>query len=158
MRDFFLGLLSGLLLAGATGWYWFVGRKAEPVRRAQTKMATGLEHVVDKVEAKLDAFQLRGTDIKEDLARTGQVVRRNVRAFGTNVADATADTRITATVKAKLIADHDLSAWHIAVSTTEGRVTLSGTVQTHDQIGKATLLALDTAGVREVMSTLKVKQ
>ncbi len=157
MREFFMGLLSGLLLAAVTGWYWFVGRKTEPVQHAQVKVATEIELMVDKMEAKLDAFELRGSDIKEDLAHTGQVMRRNVRAFGAGVVDATTDTRITATVKAKLIANKELSGWNIAVSTSESRVTLSGTVETHDQIGKAMLVAMETAGVREVMSTLKVK-
>ncbi len=158
MRDFIMGLLAGILLTCVTGWYWFAVRKSHHVQHAQEKVATGIAHVVDKMEAKLDAFQLRGSDIKEELARTGQVVRRNVRAFGANVADATADARITATIKAKLIADKDLSAWQIAVSTTDGRVTLSGTVQTHDQIGRAMLLAMETAGVRDVKSTIQVKK
>lgn len=157
MRDFFTGLLAGVLLTCATGWYWFVGRKTEPVQHAQQKVASGLEHVADEMGAKLEAFELRGTDIKEDLARTGQVVRRTVRSASSAVVDATADARITATIKAKLIADKELSGWNIAVSTTDCRVTLSGTVQTHDQIGKAMLLAMETAGVREVMSTLRVK-
>lgn len=158
MRDFVMGLLAGLLLAGVTGWYWVAGRKAAPVQRAQQQMATGLEHAVDKLGTKLEAFELRGADIKEDLARTGQVARRRARAISATVTDATSDARITAAIKAKLIADKELSAWNITVSTTDAVVTLSGTVPSHDQIGRAMLLAMETAGVQEVLSTLKVKQ
>ncbi|MGQ9695827.1 MAG: BON domain-containing protein [Thermodesulfobacteriota bacterium] len=56
-----------------------------------------------------------------------------------------------------LAADPDLSALSISVSTAAGRVTLSGTVGSPELIGKAVALALETEGVREVVSTLKVK-
>ena len=62
-----------------------------------------------------------------------------------------------AEVKRKLLADPDLSALDVSVNTTNGRVTLSGTVSAADQIGKSMLLALETDGVREVVSTLQVK-
>jgi osmotically-inducible protein OsmY len=58
---------------------------------------------------------------------------------------------------AKLAADPDLSVFSISVATTAGRVTLSGTVASPELIGKATALALETDGVREVVSTLQVK-
>lgn len=148
-----MGMISGLLLAGATGWYWAKVRKTDKVRQAQEQVATHIEQAVDKVQAKLVAFELRGSDIKADLARSGEVVRQSAREFG----EATTDTRITAAIKTKLLADRDLSAWSIAVNTTDGVVTLAGTVQTPEQIGRATLLALETAGVRKVKSTLQVK-
>lgn len=147
MRDFFIGLLVGIFLTGATGWYFAVARKHPKVK-----------HTWDVIDAKMTAWHLRGEDIKEELAATGKVLRRSVREAGTALADASADAAITAKVKAKLALDRDLSALAISVNTTDGRVTLAGNVASHDQIGKAMLCALETDGVREVVSTLTVKR
>ena len=106
---------------------------------------------------KIRDLHLRPEDIKDELARTGQVVRREAVKAGQAIADATADARTTAAIKAKLLASRDLSALNISVNTTAGVVTLSGTVSSSENIGKAILLAMDTSGVREVVSTLQVK-
>ena len=102
-------------------------------------------------------LHLRPEDIKDELARTGQVVRRAANEAGHAIADATADARITAAIKAKLLASRDLSALKISVNTTAGVVTLSGAVASSEHISKAILLAMETDGVREVVSTLQVK-
>jgi osmotically-inducible protein OsmY len=83
-------------------------------------------------------------------------VRRKARDIGEAAADAAVDARATAAIKTKLAADPDLSALRISVSTTAGRVTLSGMVSSYEFIGKAMAMALDTEGVREVISTLQV--
>jgi len=57
-----------------------------------------------------------------------------------------------------MLADRELSALSISVNTTEGVVTLSGTVSSSENVSKAMLLAMETDGVREVISTLQVKQ
>ncbi|NQU10507.1 BON domain-containing protein [bacterium] len=157
LKEFFVGLLTGVLLTLCTGWYLFVARRQSAVRDAQVRVAQSIEQAATTLAARLDTFELRGSDVREDLQRTGQVVRRKARALGAAVADGTVDTRITGIIKAKLLADRELSAWNISVTTADGRVTLAGTVSTHDQIGRAVLTALETDGVREVMSTLQVK-
>jgi hypothetical protein len=157
MRDFFIGLGVGIALTVATGWYFGVARKTPAVRQAQDSVAAGLHHAADSIESRLEAFELRGTDIKDDLQRTGEVVRRKAREVGSAVADAAGDARITATIKGKFLADRQLSAWNISVNTTDGRVTLAGRVSTHNQVGRAMLLALETGGVREVKSTIQVR-
>src|SRR5438552_12397092 len=111
----------------------------------------------DTGQEKLRVFDLRPEQVKDDLARTGQVVRRKSREAGQAIADATADARITAAIKAKLVGSSDLSGLSISVNTTGGIVTLSGTVPTAEHISKAMLLAMDTDGVTEVISTLQVK-
>jgi osmotically-inducible protein OsmY len=55
------------------------------------------------------------------------------------------------------VGDSALSVLNISVSTTDGRVTLSGTASSAEDIRKAMALAADTDGVREVASTLQVK-
>jgi hyperosmotically inducible protein len=102
-------------------------------------------------------LELRPEQIKDDLARTGRVVRRKARETGQAIADATADARVTTAIKAKLVANRELSALSISVNTTGGIVTLSGTVPSPEAIGKAMLLAMDTDGVSEVICTLQVK-
>jgi hyperosmotically inducible periplasmic protein len=73
------------------------------------------------------------------------------------LADSTADARITAAIKRKLLTNKDTSALNISVNTTAGVVTLSGPVGSTDEISKAMVLAMDTEGVRRVISTMQVK-
>ena len=157
MKEFFIGLVVGTILTAATGWYFTAGRYRPGVRHAQDATATAMQHTVETIEAKLVAWHLTGPEIEAELTKTGKVVRRQMRDFGTGVADVASDTRISTTIKSKLALDKELSARSIAVSTTDGHVTLSGNVTNSKLIGKAISLALETDGVREVSSTLKVK-
>jgi hypothetical protein len=111
----------------------------------------------DATQEELRSLKLRTEDIKDELARTGQVIRQKAHETGQAVSDAAADSRATAAIKGKLVADPDLSALSISVNTTDGVVTLSGTVDSEDRIGKAMLLALETDNVQQVVSTLQVK-
>jgi len=109
------------------------------------------------IQDQLKVLDLRPQTIQDELARTGRVVRRTARDAGKIVADATADARITGAIKAKLLGSRNLSALSISVNTTNGIVTLSGTAPSPEAIGQAMLLAMETDGVREVISTLQVK-
>ena len=146
MKDFLIGLLVGAFLTAGTGWYFVVGRSNPRVA-----------HAWDVVDAQLTAWHLRGDDVREELGHTGRVLRRQVSDFGAVMASASSDTAITAKIKAKYTIERDLSVFGISVNTTDGRVTLAGNVTSHQQIGKAMLIALETDGVREVNSTLQVK-
>jgi len=146
MKGFFIGLLVGVVLTAGTGWYLVVGRSDPRVA-----------HAWDVVDAQLTAWHLRGDDVRDELGRTGRVLRRQVGDFGVAMASASSDTAITAKIKAKYAIEHNLSAFGISVNTTDGRVTLAGNVTSHEQIGRAMLIALETDGVREVNSTLQVK-
>lgn len=156
MKEFFAGFLLGIVLTAATGAY-FVFHKHERVQRAQDATASALQHAGDVIEAKLAAWHLSSDDIQRELTETGKVVRRQASEFGATVADAASDAKITAKIKAKYALDKELSALGISVSTTDGRVTLSGNVPSTKQISREMMLALETDGVREVSSTLKVK-
>jgi hyperosmotically inducible protein len=111
----------------------------------------------DAIQEKMKDLKLGPQDIKDELARTGQVVRRKAEEAGHAIADATADARITAAIKAKLLTNRDLSGLSISVNTTDGVVTLSGAVPSIDAISKAMVVALDTDGVKQVISALQVK-
>jgi len=166
MRGFFNGLVLGVIL-GAAG-YWFIQNKAREhpaaEQRAETAAAQARSsvgeagrHLSDALKAKLETLDLRSGQIKDELSRTGKIVRHKATDLGEKVADAAADARIVADIKAKYTVDSDLSVWKISVSSDQGHVALSGTVSAEEDIGKAVALALDADGVRDVTSTLAVK-
>ncbi len=166
MRRFFNGLVLGIIL-GAAG-YWFIETKArqhpeaqqraaDAAAQAQTAAGEAAQHLSEALKAKLETLDLRSEQIKEELERTGKIVRRKTHDLGAEVADAATDARIVAAIKVKYAADPDLSVWNISVSCDQGRVTLSGTVSAKDNIGKAVALALEVEGVRDVTFTIAVK-
>jgi hyperosmotically inducible periplasmic protein len=157
MKAFLIGWLVGALVGGLGVWYFMEGREKPAIRHAQDATAAVIERAVDAAKVRLVAWHLTGDDIKDELASTGKVVRRSARDAGAAIADATADARITARIKARLVSDRELSAWNISVNTTDGHVTLAGTVSSHELIGRAMLLALETDGVRDATSNLHVK-
>lgn len=152
-----LALIVGIFIGAAVVWYF--GSQQGQSRSATTaaQLENAAKSARDAVEAKLRVLDLRTNDIKDELARGGQIVRRKAREAGQAIANATADARVTAAIKGKLLANRDLSALSISVNTTAGIVTLSGTVPSTEAISKAMLLAMETNGVREVISTLQVK-
>jgi hyperosmotically inducible protein len=152
MKNFIIGLFFGAILLIAAIWYY--GDKNSHAEKAKQELQHAADQTKEFVEDKLN---LTADNIKEELARTGKVVRRKAQAAETAVADAAADARITATIKAKLLRDPALSAISISVSTKDGRVALSGTASSPENIRKAMQLALETDGVHEVASSLQVK-
>ena len=164
MRGFVLGLLFGLIIA--IGFWYLSGSRGRPtLKQAQKQAQTAAEkthkaasEAAERLEGKLEALNLTPDEIKKELERTGKVVRREASECGQNVANRASDAKITAEIKAKYANDPDLSVWDISVSTSGGYVTLAGTVNSPRLIGKAILLALQTHGVRNVVSTLRVKK
>jgi hyperosmotically inducible protein len=151
MKKFVVGFIFGIMVAVAAVWY-FGDQTSHGNQSGGTAAQTR-----EIVENKLDSLKLSASNIQEELARTGQVVREKAQDAGKAIADATADARITALIKSKLVASPDLSALSISVNTTDRRVTLSGTASSADNIGKAIQLAMGTDGVNEVISTMQVK-
>ena len=100
-------------------------------------------------EMKSKAEEMAG-DAKTATAEAGSAVAGAVNEAG----QAVSDTSITAQVKAKLIAADQLDGSAIDVSTTEGRVTLSGTVANEAARALAAELAQAVAGVKSVDNQL----
>src|SRR5581483_3317950 len=123
---FLLGLIVGIILVVAVVWYYADQRHNSTAQDAKSRIESSATWIKETVQTNWK--NLRTEDIKEELARTGRVVRQKAQDAGHAVADATADARITAAIKAKILANPDLSALSISVNTTGGRVTLSGTV------------------------------
>jgi hyperosmotically inducible periplasmic protein len=166
MRGFFSGLILGII-AGAVG-FWFVQKKANEHPEAQQRYEQSAAQLRDNAEdaahnlgdamrAKLDTLDLQPDQIKDELAKDGQIVRRKAEDIGDKATDATSDTRAVTEIKAKYAEDKTLSAWDISVSCDQGHVKLSGTVSSTEDIGRAMAIALDADGVRDATSTLVVK-
>ena len=153
----FLALVLGVAFGAAAVWFYSTYRNDPRMRSAEQKVENAAKTTRDAAQDKLRALHLSSEDIKDELARTGRVVRREASEAGHAIADATADARITGAIKTKLLASRDLSALNISVNTTAGVVTLSGFVSSAELISKAILLAMETDGVHEVISTLQVK-
>jgi len=156
MRRFFFGFILGLVVGA--GGYWYLGRdKAErDFATARDQVANGADKMKTSIREKI--ADIKTEDIREELNRTGMIVREKTKQAGQAIADATANARITGTIKSKLIAEPGISALNINVDTTDGLVTLSGTAKSEEEVAKAVKIALETEGVHKVVSTLQVKQ
>jgi len=154
----FIMLVVGVLIGAGAVWFYGTRQGKSTVQATGEQIETATKSARDAVQEKLRVFDLRPEQVKEDLAKTGQVVRRKARQAGQAIADATVDARTTAAIKGKLLANRDISALSISVNTTAGVVTLSGTVNSPEDISKAMMIAMDTEGVSEVVSTLQVKR
>ncbi|MBI3867233.1 MAG: BON domain-containing protein [Verrucomicrobia bacterium] len=151
MKAFFCFLLG--VAAGFAGhWYLYQPKSTDAVADAKEKVRGAATSLGRSLQGSFD-----GERIKDELARTGKVIREKAKKAGEAIADAAANARITAVVKAKLVQDSGLAAFNIGVDTTDGVVTLSGHVASADEIAKAMALTLETDGVYKVVSTLQVK-
>jgi osmotically-inducible protein OsmY len=166
MRAFFNGLVLGIICGAAI--YWYVQKKAGEHPEAQQRYeqaaadtasnaAVTTHSMADALRDKLDTLDLNTDQIKDELAKTGQVVRRKAQDIGDAAVSAASDARAVTEIKAKYAMDSSLSVWKISVSCDQGHVKLSGTVSSPDDIAKAVALALEADGVRDVTSTLQVK-
>jgi len=153
----FLALTIGILIGAAGLWFYNSSQGRASMQAAENQIGNAAKSAQNALEDKLRILDLRTNDFKDELARTGQIVRRKARETGQAIADAAADARITTTIKGKIIANRELPALSISVNTTQGIVTISGAVGSTEDISKVILLAFETDGVREVISTLQVK-
>lgn len=114
----------------------------------------------EKVDEKFDqaeqAFDKAGEKIQEGAEQVGGAIQEGAERVETEMAPVLDDAGVTAKVKARLMADPEVNAFHIDVDTLEGRVTLSGKVENADQKAEAEKLARRTEGVREVVNQLQV--
>ena len=94
--------------------------------------------------------------IAQELRATGRVVRRKVSEAGRRLEEGTRDARTTAKLKARFALDPELKAREIDIGTTDGRVTLKGVVDSHEEVARAIRMAVEEDDVLEVTSTLQV--
>ncbi len=155
MKALFFFLIGAI--AGAVALHLYRSSSSRPAAAESAPLAQARDAATsahDSVSDRLREWKLTPADIKADLARTGQVVRTKAQVVGARIDDA----RVVTVIKAQYVLDSSLSARTISVECHDGEVTLAGTVSSADLLGRAVALALDTNGVRNVVSHLTVKE
>jgi osmotically-inducible protein OsmY len=153
MKRLLFGFLVGVFTGAGGYWYLQQDEGKAKLEQAKAEVASGAEKVVTSIQDSLQDISVEA--IKEELAKTSMIVREKAQAAGASIAGATANTRITASIKSKLLANPELSGLGINVNTTDGLVTLSGKAKSHEQIAEAVKIAYDTEGVTKVISTIQ---
>jgi osmotically-inducible protein OsmY len=149
-------LVIGAAIGIAAYIYWKHPERRPEIDKAGEQISEGAGEIKGKLSqtfTNLDTEQ-----IKAEMERTGRVVRKKAEEAGAKISDVTSDARITGEIKGKFAVDSDLSAFKMSVNTTDGIVTLSGSAPSHEVIKKAMRVVLDTQGVKQVISTVQVKQ
>ena len=155
MRNLIVFIFIVIIIAVAA--IWFYSGSNPHAQKAREDITGAASQTKEFVQDKIGASNLTLDDIKNEMSKTGEVIREKAHQAGAAISDATSDARITAAIKGKYVRDPDLSAVKISVSTSNGIVTLSGTASSPENIRKAIQLAMDTDGVHKVVSTLQVK-
>jgi osmotically-inducible protein OsmY len=143
MKKILLIFLLGAA-AGAGGFWYFQQAKTK------TQLAEAKDRVTYAAWKAGKSIQEFAAEIKQELSHSGQVVREKAKTTG----DAISAASVTATLKAKLLAESGLRG--VGVETTDGVVTLSGEASAHEDIARAMKLALETDGVHKVVSKIQV--
>ena len=111
----------------------------------------------DQVEKNLEQA---GRDVQAAADQAGRAVERGAQRVeaevGPVVREVLDDAAVTARVKARLVADPEVNAFHIDVDTVDGRVTLNGKVASEVQRHEAGELASRTQGVISVVNLIQV--
>ena len=154
----FIILIFGVLLGAGALWFYTDHQARTKVQSARGQIQTATREASAAMQGKLRSLNLGTNDIKQELEKTGQIVRTKARQAGEAISDATSDARITAAIKTRMVGREHLSALDISVNTTEGVVTLAGAVDEEQEIGQAMLLAMEVEGVKKVISTLQVRK
>lgn len=89
----------------------------------------------------------------QETREAGNTVEQKADSAGQTIDDAA----ITATIKAKLVADDELKAIDINVDTAQGIVTLTGAAPTPTAVERATTIARGVDGVSDVKNQLTIK-
>ena len=146
-------LLFGFILGVVVGaWGYAVVHKSPTTRRSAGGSSGGFVQDAGRMFR-----DIRVEDVRQELERTGLVIRQKAAQIGTAIVESTADARMTAAIKAKLMSEPGVSSMGIDVNTTGGVVTLAGSVGSHEEVAKAMRIALDTDGVAKVISTIQVR-
>lgn len=148
-------LRAFLALSGAALMLAACDKPAAPRADAGTaghKIDVALERTQEKLaeatEKTKEQLAVAGRKTHEALAGAGEQAEKG----------STSDTAITASIKASLLKDPDLSALKIEVDTTGGVVALNGTAPSPEAATRAGRIAEATKGVREVHNHVSAKK
>jgi len=108
------------------------------IDQSMQKMGQKVDQVTDRAKEQVAKTADRA---KEQVAKTGQVLD---------------DTAITAAVKAGIIAEPGLKVLKIDVDTKDGKVTLTGSADSAENVQRATQVASSVHGVKSVDNRIAV--
>lgn len=117
---------------------------------AAEKTGKKIDQTTEKTEKKLES-------VKKEVVGEAKSVKESVSTDTKNAENYLDDTMITAKIKEKIMADDFLKMSQIQVTTVNGVVTLSGSVDSEQQIANAIELAKSRDGVKSVESNLILK-
>ncbi len=120
--------------------------------RSATASTTGSS---GDISARITEWRLSPSELKSDLDSGVAIVRTKESTAGAPTGS-TDDTVLKTMVTGKLQADSDLSKASIQAEAKSGEVTLSGSAEKPEAVGRAIALALETQGVTKVTSEIKV--
>lgn len=100
------------------------------------------------------AIAILGTGV---VACSSTEERGPVEQAAANTGRVVDDTVLTAKVKSALVADETTKAYQISVTTFEGTVQLSGFVDDSEARSRATQVAKNVEGVRDVKNELEIR-
>ncbi|MES2206535.1 MAG: BON domain-containing protein [Pseudomonadota bacterium] len=87
---------------------------------------------------------------------SNNLVVKSTNTATNNAGETVSDTSITTKVKAALLAEPNLKSRNIKVETNNGTVTLSGDLETQEQVDKAQEITKPVAGVKDVKNNITV--
>lgn len=108
------------------------------------------------------ALSIEGVDrVNNELEVNSEIAQRGNRNPGDNndrgLRGSISDGAVTAHVKAKLLANTNVAGTDVEVNTEDGKVTLSGEVDSSEEKELAQYIVNNTAGVRDVDNNLRVR-
>jgi osmotically-inducible protein OsmY len=95
-------------------------------------------------------------DAKVKTEEYGHDAKVNTEKAADKTGEVITDAAITTAVKTKFLAEPGVSGLNINVDTTNGVVTLKGTVKTKAEADKAMMIARQSKGVKRVVNDLKI--
>lgn len=133
----------------------FVGDTAKNVESAAKDVLSGIKSDTNEI---MEAISEKTREAVVEAKGLGIVVRKKDDNAVKKSVSSTGDAAITARVKRHLANDRQLSGLDINVSTLDGKVTLSGRADSPQDVARAVDIALNTEGVKEVVSSIVVKK
>lgn len=149
-------LVLGVALGAGAYWYFTEGRRDVRVREAEQRAGESVEALGQAIKQKVSEIDVSA--VRDELARTGRVIRRKAQEATAAFKDDGSDARVTSALRAKFSAEPSLAAREINIAFRSGQATLSGGVASHEEIARAMQLAFEVDGVREVISELQVRR
>ncbi len=152
--------LSGLLVAGCQQNHEPDAVEVSRDAQGDTEVHVDGEQVEKNLEQAGEELKAGAREVGEAANQAGEALERGAERIeaevGPVVREVLDDATVTTRVKARLVADPDVNAFHIDVDTIDGRVTLNGKVATEHQKQEASELANRTEGVVSVVNLIQV--